>query len=73
MAKVQFSTTVKYKDVMIPAFTPFEVDDSDFELVVSNGGHVLEHPKKYTVEDNTNDKTESKSTEDNTTTRRRRR
>lgn len=73
MAKVQFSTTVKYKDTTIPAFTPFEVDDFDFELVVKNGCHILEHPKKVAVEESTNEKTESKNTEDNTTTRRRRR
>ena len=43
MAKVQFSTPVKYKDTLIPAYTPFEVDSNDLEMVVKAGCHVLEN------------------------------
>lgn len=58
MAKVQFSTSVNYKGKLIPAFTPFEVDDTDFNMVVKSGGHILEHPKKTDNETATNEKTD---------------
>lgn len=78
MAKVQFSTSVNYKGTLIPAFTPVEVDDKDFDKVVKSGAHVLEHPKKADNNDDTNEKTDinqGNTKDDNspTTSRRRRR
>lgn len=58
MAKVQFSTSVNYKGKLIPPFTPFEVDDVDFNMVVKSGGHILEQPKKADIEKATNEKTD---------------
>lgn len=58
MAKVQFSTSVKYNGNLIPPFTPFEVSDADFDMVVKSGGHILERPKKADNETVTNDKTD---------------
>lgn len=78
MAKVQFSTSVKYNGNLIPPFTPFEVSDADFDMVVKSGAHILEHPKKTDNNNDTNDKTDIKqeNTKDNNspkTSRRRRR
>lgn len=80
MAKVQFNTTVKYKNNLYTAFTPFEVDDNDFDYLVKMGCHVLEHPIQKVVkadETATKEKTdiEQESTKDDnspTTTRARR-
>lgn len=58
MARVQFNTTVNYKGKLIPPFTPFEVDDVDFNMVVKSGGHILEQPKKTDNEKATNEKTD---------------
>lgn len=58
MAKVQFSTSVKYNGNLIPPFTPFEVSDADFDMVVKSGGHILERPKKADDEKATNEKTD---------------
>lgn len=66
MARVQFSTTVKYKGKLIPAFTPIEVDDTDFDMVVKNGCHVLDYPVLTNNKPVTNDKTyTSEDTKDN--------
>lgn len=45
MAKVQFSTTVKYLGQLIPPYTTIEVRDADFDAVVKSGCTVLEPPK----------------------------
>lgn len=44
MAKVQFSTTVKYGGQLIPPYTTIEVRDADFDAVVKSGCTVLEPP-----------------------------
>ena len=75
MAKVQFSTSVKYNGKLIPPFTPFEVSDTDFEMVVKSGGHILERPKKTDSDEVTNEKTDinQESTKEENSPRRARR
>lgn len=46
MAKVQFVTSVKYRKVMYPSHTPFEVNDADVESLVKSGAIVIESPKQ---------------------------
>ena len=66
MAKVQFSTSVKYKGKLVPAFTPVEVDNADFDMVVKNGCHILEYPKLTEDKNDTNEKTDiQEDTKDN--------
>lgn len=46
MKKVHFTFPVKYKGVKYGAYKPFEVEDSDVELLVKRGAILMEEPKK---------------------------
>lgn len=44
MARVQYPTNVKYRRRWYPAYTPFEIDDSDLDELVGMGAIVIEGP-----------------------------
>ena len=46
MKKVHFTFPVKYRGVKYGAYKPFEVEDSDVELLVKRGAILMEEPKK---------------------------
>lgn len=46
MKKVHFTFPVKYRGVKYGAYKPFEVEDSDVELLVKRGAVLMEEPKK---------------------------
>lgn len=46
MKKVHFTFPVKYKGTVYGAYKPFEVDDSDVELLVKRGAVIMEEPEK---------------------------
>lgn len=46
MKKVHFTFPVKYRGVKYGAYKPFEVEDSDVELLVKRGAILMEELKK---------------------------
>lgn len=46
MKKVHFTFPVKYRGVKYGAYKPFEVEDSDVELLVKRGAVLMEEPEK---------------------------
>lgn len=44
MARVKFTTAVKYNDASYPAHTPFECDDSDLPKLIIAGAFILTPP-----------------------------
>lgn len=46
MKKVHFTFPVKYRGVKYGAYKPFEVEDSDVELLVKRGAVLMEELKK---------------------------
>lgn len=46
MKKVHFTFPVKYRGVKYGAYKPFEVEDSDVELLVKRGAVLMEEHKK---------------------------
>lgn len=51
MKKVHFTFPVKYRGVKYGAYKPFEVEDSDVELLVKRGAVLMEEPEKDVLEE----------------------
>lgn len=60
MAKVYFSTAVKYNGTKYPANAPFEVADKDVDNLRKSGGWVVEEPAKTVQEETAETKTATK-------------
>lgn len=64
MAKVYFSTAVKYNGTKYPANTPFEVNDADIENLKKAGGWVIPSELKTSSEEDISKTSESETSKE---------
>ena len=64
MAKVYFSTAVKYNETKYPANTPFEVNDADIENLKKAGGWVISSEPEASSEEDIPKTSESETSEE---------